>query len=261
MSNITDTEVDAAAAAIRLLGNETLVGDYATHVARVALAAARQARPQNAQDDESSYRQMWEQNCAATAAATNRALAAEEKLAALKNTYDAQLGTLLRDLADAVIQYQRAHDLHGDGSIDAGRAWDKLGQAVARARAAARDSQLAINCKPIDGQNAQISTEQSEDKIARYLCKAFHCPLDYCKECHPGSRAYHHAAKLIEMIRKPPASDNAQQRTAEEIEDEVARLICKAFCCRLDYCKQCHPGCRLYHHAMQVIELVQKPPE
>lgn len=42
----------------------------------------------------------------------------------------------LSDLGLAVHNYQRAHDLHGDGSIDAGRAWDRMRRAREAAEAA-----------------------------------------------------------------------------------------------------------------------------
>lgn len=40
----------------------------------------------------------------------------------------------LRRLTDAEMKYRHAHDLHGDGSLDSGRAWDKMRQAGDHAR-------------------------------------------------------------------------------------------------------------------------------
>lgn len=47
-----------------------------------------------------------------------------------------ELETVLRTLAQAEHEYRRAHDLHGDGHPESGRAWDRLRHAGDSTRAA-----------------------------------------------------------------------------------------------------------------------------
>lgn len=65
-------------------------------------------RPDNAQDGDMNYREMWEQNCTAAAAAVNRALIAEERLAELESAQNAQVGAsvgrLAQHLADLAME-------------------------------------------------------------------------------------------------------------------------------------------------------------
>lgn len=51
----------------------------------------------------------------------------------------AEARAVLQELSEAEMTYRHAHDVHHDGSMDAGRAWDKLRQAGDRARRALKE--------------------------------------------------------------------------------------------------------------------------
>ncbi len=81
-------------------------------------------------------------------------------------TDDTAVREALKELADAESAYRLAHDVHGDGSPKAGRAWDLLRRAGDHARQALAEP--PVNETPIsEHEDGDVSGERT-------------CPADYC---------------------------------------------------------------------------------